>query len=560
MTVRAVIFDWGGTLTPWHLIDHDALWRAVCTPHFPPQRAGETAAAILAAERELWQVTEHSQQSATLAQVFDRAGVTATDEFLASYYQSWEPHTFTDPEALPLLRGLRERGIKVGVLSNTMWPRSAHERVFVRDQVLELIDGAIYSSEIPWAKPHREAFRAAMTAVGEYDPAACVFVGDRPYDDIHGARSAGMRAVLIANSDVPAFDAAVPDAVITGLAEPCRTSTRGPRAATGRPAGRWRRAPDCPVTERPLRLLGDPVLRTPCDPVVRSDDALGRLVTDLLDTVQVPGRAGLAANQIGSSLAVFAYNVDDQLGYVINPRITELGGSQERPEACLSVPGVSAVRQRAAVATVEGVDLGQRAVRVTGTGELARCLQHETDHLRGELFIDGSARLPAEPLCARLRTWLSGPGRHTARLAGPRIGRRRGRGRASAAVRLGDGGHPRAGGPHQVGGRELDLQPAAAAAAEDGRERERGGVDHHGQAPALAQRGDAARHVAGRPLGCGHVGHDRLLPVGRGGEGLEVEVPGHRDHADRQRAVDLGDERLNTRSGATPSASLASRP
>ena len=142
------------------------------------------------------------------------------------------------------------------------------------------------------------------------------------------------------------------------------------------------------MTERPLRLLGDPVLRTPCDPVVRFDDALARLVADLLDTVQVPGRAGLAANQIGSGLAVFAYNVDDQLGYVINPRITGLSGSQEGSEACLSVPGVTAARRRAAAATVEGVDLGQRPVRVTGTGELARCLQHETDHLRGELFID----------------------------------------------------------------------------------------------------------------------------------------------------------------------------
>ena len=142
------------------------------------------------------------------------------------------------------------------------------------------------------------------------------------------------------------------------------------------------------MTERPLRLLGDPVLRTPCDPVMRFDDALARLVTDLLDTVQVPGRAGLAASQIGTSLAVFAYNVDDHLGYVINPRITELSGSQEGLEACLSVPGVTATRQRAALATVEGVDLGQRPVRVAGTGELARCLQHETDHLRGELFID----------------------------------------------------------------------------------------------------------------------------------------------------------------------------
>ena len=218
MAVRAVIFDWGGTLTPWHLVDHDALWRAICAPHFPAERAGEVAAAILTAERDLWQVTERSHQSATLAQVFERAGVTATDELLATYYQSWDPHTFTDPQAAPLLRELRERGIKVGVLSNTMWPRSAHERVFIRDQVLELIDGAVYSSEIPWAKPHTEAFLAAMAAVGEPDPAACVFVGDRPYDDIHGAKRAGMRAVLVPHSDVPAFHA-VPDAVISGLAQ-----------------------------------------------------------------------------------------------------------------------------------------------------------------------------------------------------------------------------------------------------------------------------------------------------------------------------------------------------
>ena len=219
MAVRAVIFDWGGTLTPWHLVDHDSLWRTACTPHFPPGRTGEVAAAILAAERELWLAGERSHRSATLAQVFERAGVTATEEFLASYYQMWDPHTFTDPAAAQLMRGLRERGIKVGVLSNTMWPRSAHERVFLRDQVLDLIDGAVYSSEIPWVKPHPEAFRAAMAAVGVHDPATCVFVGDRPYDDVHGAQGAGMRAVLVPNSDVPAFDAAVPDAVITSLAE-----------------------------------------------------------------------------------------------------------------------------------------------------------------------------------------------------------------------------------------------------------------------------------------------------------------------------------------------------
>ncbi|HEY5989905.1 MAG TPA: HAD family hydrolase [Streptosporangiaceae bacterium] len=219
MAVRAVIFDWGGTLTPWHIIDHEAMWNEVCGPHFPASRVRGVAQAILAAERELWQVTERSHQSATLAQVFQRAGVTATEALVASYLEAWAPHTRTDPEVAPLLRELRRRGIKVGVLSNTMWPRSAHEQVFIRDQVLDLIDGAVYSSEIPWAKPHPEAFRAAMEAIGVDNPAACVFVGDRPYDDVHGAKQAGMRAVLVPNSDVPPYDGAVPDAVITRLSE-----------------------------------------------------------------------------------------------------------------------------------------------------------------------------------------------------------------------------------------------------------------------------------------------------------------------------------------------------
>jgi len=145
------------------------------------------------------------------------------------------------------------------------------------------------------------------------------------------------------------------------------------------------------VTARPLRLLGDPVLRTPCDRVTRFDDAIASLVRDLVDTVALPGRAGLAANQIGSGLAAFAYNVDGQAGYVINPVLAETAGDQEGPEACLSVPGVSALRRRAAYAVVTGVDLRERPVTVAGSGELARCLQHETDHLAGVLYIDALA-------------------------------------------------------------------------------------------------------------------------------------------------------------------------
>jgi putative hydrolase of the HAD superfamily len=177
------------------------------------------AAAICAAEHDLWTAADTDATSATLAQVMERAGVTPTEALLADYYRHWDPHTLTDPDAPAVLRELRSRGLKIGVLSNTMWPRSAHERVFGRDEVLDLIDGAVYSSEIPWTKPHPDAFRAVMTAIGVDDPAACVFVGDRPYDDIHGAKSAGMRAVWIPNSDVPGYATAEPDAVITALTE-----------------------------------------------------------------------------------------------------------------------------------------------------------------------------------------------------------------------------------------------------------------------------------------------------------------------------------------------------
>lgn len=217
MAVEAVIFDWGGTLTPWHTIDHDALWLSVCTRHYPASRAAILAAAACAAERELWLLAEQEHRSATLAEVLAKAGLDADEAFLASYFQAWDPHTVTYPEVTPLLTELRRRGIRIGVLSNTMWPRAAHERIFLRDQVSALIDGAVYSSELPWTKPHPEAFRAVMTAIGISDPAACVFVGDRPYDDVHGAKTAGMRAVLVPNSDVPPFPSATPDAIIPHL-------------------------------------------------------------------------------------------------------------------------------------------------------------------------------------------------------------------------------------------------------------------------------------------------------------------------------------------------------
>jgi putative hydrolase of the HAD superfamily len=194
--VDAVIFDWGGTLTPWHTLDVRAAWLATVGDE-------DAAARLHAAEEAIWLRSRDEHRSATLDEVFRAAGVTATEQMLAAHSAWWEPHTYLDPDAPALFAALRERGIRIGVLSNTIWTRAEHERIFDRDGVLTLIDGAVYSSEIEWTKPHPLAFKAALAAVGVARSEDAVFVGDRPFDDIHGAHSVGMRTVLIPHSAIP---------------------------------------------------------------------------------------------------------------------------------------------------------------------------------------------------------------------------------------------------------------------------------------------------------------------------------------------------------------------
>ena len=148
------------------------------------------------------------------------------------------------------------------------------------------------------------------------------------------------------------------------------------------------------MTARDIRLFGDPVLREVCRPVTDFGAGLARLVTDLTDTCRLPGRAGLAAPQIGVDLRVFCYNVDGEEGYLINPALVSAKGHQDGAEACLSIPGLYLPTPRAGHAVVTGVDLDRRPVTVEGSGLLARCLQHELDHLGGHLYLDRLA--PAE--------------------------------------------------------------------------------------------------------------------------------------------------------------------
>ncbi|MFD6138090.1 peptide deformylase [Promicromonospora sp. NPDC060271] len=152
---------------------------------------------------------------------------------------------------------------------------------------------------------------------------------------------------------------------------------------------------------REIRVVPDPVLRTPCDTVTTIDDRVRSLVADLVDTVDDEGRAGLAANQIGVSLRAFSWNIEGEIGYVINPRIVELGEElQDGGEGCLSVPNLWYPTVRANYAKVEGINLDGDPITVEGTGIMARCLQHECDHLDGMVYLD---RLQKETRRAAMR-------------------------------------------------------------------------------------------------------------------------------------------------------------
>jgi putative hydrolase of the HAD superfamily len=140
------------------------------------------------------------------------------EEASQGHLDAWTPHIRHDPDAGPVLATLKQRGLKVGLLSNTHWPREFHEHFLARDGLVDHIDARVYTSELPYSKPHASAFRAALDAVGVDDPARAVFVGDRAYDDVFGAQQAGMRAVLRPHPFVPGYDVE-PDAVIGPLPE-----------------------------------------------------------------------------------------------------------------------------------------------------------------------------------------------------------------------------------------------------------------------------------------------------------------------------------------------------
>ncbi|WP_329070788.1 peptide deformylase [Streptomyces sp. NBC_01429] len=163
---------------------------------------------------------------------------------------------------------------------------------------------------------------------------------------------------------------------------------------------------------RAMRMLGDPVLHAPCEPVTDFGPALAELIEDLFATMYEARGVGLAANQIGVPLRVFVYDCPDDedvrhLGHVVNPRPAVTDGIALRgPEGCLSLPGIEAGTERADHAVVEGVTREGEPVRIEGTGFFARCLQHESDHLEGLVYPD---RLTGRRRAKVLRTAARAP-------------------------------------------------------------------------------------------------------------------------------------------------------
>lgn len=220
--MEAVIFDWGGTLSVWADIDVEDVWR-LAARHIAPEQEEELTARLVEVEQRSWQRTRTDRRSTRLTDLLAEASselgvdvaAAVLEEAAVHHLDSWTPHIRHHVDAVPALTELRDMGLRIGLLSNTHWPPSFHEHFLARDGLDQLIDVRLYTSEMEVVKPDPSAFRAALETL---DVREAVFVGDRLYDDIWGARQIGLKAVWVRNSVVPDYDVA-PDAIVDRLAE-----------------------------------------------------------------------------------------------------------------------------------------------------------------------------------------------------------------------------------------------------------------------------------------------------------------------------------------------------
>ena len=230
--IEAVVFDWGGTLSVFAAVELADMWR-LAARHLAshgakrdPRTEERICRELARVEAAAWDRVSDDQSPSTLGEILSEASAAlgmdvaeaVLEEAATHHLDSWTPHIEHDPDAAPLLRELRERGIRTGLLSNTHWPRTFHEHFLERDGLADLLDVRCYTSEMKRTKPHGDAFAHALESLNVSHPERVVFVGDRPYDDIYGAQQFGMKAVLRPNPNVPRWDV-TPDATIEALPE-----------------------------------------------------------------------------------------------------------------------------------------------------------------------------------------------------------------------------------------------------------------------------------------------------------------------------------------------------
>ena len=242
MAIRAVIFDWGGTLSEYADIELYDMWK-LAAEHLARATGrpeAELTAQLLAAELRYWDGVKSSQRTGTLRDILaaeSRAlGLDVSEAVVSEAAQrhldAWTPHIKHHPDAVPALRQLRQAGLKLGLLSNTHWPEAFHEHFLERDGLLELLDVRAYTSNMSHSKPHRAAFLHVLDRLGVSAEAA-VMVGDRPIDDVWGAQQLGMRGVWRPHAGSPPLADVRPDAVISTLSElPALISALSQKAPT----------------------------------------------------------------------------------------------------------------------------------------------------------------------------------------------------------------------------------------------------------------------------------------------------------------------------------------
>ncbi|HET6793513.1 MAG TPA: HAD family hydrolase [Acidimicrobiales bacterium] len=225
MGVEAVVFDWGGTLSVWADVDVEDVWR-LAARHLAPEREAELVEALVRIEARSFERARTDRHSTRLADLLAQASAelgvdvagAVLEEAAGHHLDSWTPHIRHHSDARGVLTRLRAAGLRLGLLSNTHWPPGFHEHLLDRDGLAELIDRRLYTSAMDLMKPDPSVFRRALDALGVDDPGAAVFVGDRLYDDVWGAQSAGLRAVWVRNTATPTYEVE-PDGVIDSLSE-----------------------------------------------------------------------------------------------------------------------------------------------------------------------------------------------------------------------------------------------------------------------------------------------------------------------------------------------------